>query len=96
MKLAGEVILAAYAKRHAGAAKPLKAWETRVRLANWRSPAELKVDFPAASLLANNRVIFNIGGNSHRLVAEAIYAHGTLIISWIGTHAEYDKRNFNA
>lgn len=96
MKIAGELLLTDYAKRHAGAAKPIKAWEARVRLANWKNPAALKADFPAASLLANNRVIFNIGGNSHRLVADAVYARGMIIITWIGTHADYDKRNFNA
>ena len=47
-----------------------------------------------ASFLAENRVIFNIKGNTYRLVVKARYQHGIVLIEWIGTHAEYDKQDF--
>ena len=47
-----------------------------------------------ASFLAKNRVIFNIKGNTYRLVVKARYQHGIVLIEWIGTHAEYDKQDF--
>jgi mRNA interferase HigB len=35
-------------------------------------------------------VIFNIGGNKHRLVVHVNYALGILLIKFIGSHEEYD------
>ena len=45
----------------------------------------------AAPSLADNRVIFNIGGNSFRLVVKVRYQGGIVLVEWVGTHAEYDK-----
>jgi len=39
-------------------------------------------------------VIFNIKGNTYRLVVKARYQNGIVLIEWIGTHAEYDKQDF--
>ena len=54
----------------------------------------MKNQYPNASALADNRVIFNIGGNTIRLVVKAKYQNGIVLIEWIGTHAEYDKKTF--
>lgn len=50
--------------------------------------------YPSASFLAENRVIFNIKGNTYRMVVKAKYQNGIVLIEWIGTHAEYDKQDF--
>jgi mRNA interferase HigB len=42
----------------------------------------------------NNIVIFNIKGNKYRLVTKISYLYKTVLIKWIGTHAEYDKKDF--
>jgi len=39
-------------------------------------------------------VIFNIKGNSFRLVIKAKYQNGVVLVEWVGTHAEYDKKKF--
>jgi mRNA interferase HigB len=44
-----------------------------------------------ASILANNRVVFNIKGNRYRLVVVVVYQHGVVYIRFVGTHAEYDR-----
>ena len=44
-----------------------------------------------ASIIANNRVVFNIKGNSYRLIVAIRYDLGIIFIRFIGTHAEYDK-----
>lgn len=49
---------------------------------------------PERQLLADNRVIFNIKGNSFRLVVKAKYQNGIVLVEWVGTHAEYDKKKF--
>jgi mRNA interferase HigB len=43
--------------------------------------------------IADNRVIFNIGGNNYRLVAHVSYTYGRLLVKFVGTHAEYDRIN---
>ena len=61
--------------------------------ANWLSPQAVKAQYGNASICANNRVVFNIGGNKYRLVAEAQYRAGIVWVKFIGTHAQYDKIN---
>jgi mRNA interferase HigB len=47
--------------------------------------------FRSADILANDRVVFNIGGNKYRLIAAVHYRGKRVFIRFIGTHAEYDK-----
>jgi mRNA interferase HigB len=54
----------------------------------------LKKRYPSASFIGSGRVIFNIKGNKYRLVADIAYNLGYVYVFWIGTHAEYDKINF--
>jgi len=60
----------------------------------WKTPQDIKIRYASASFLTNNKVIFNIKGNNHRLVVAVFYQNGTAVIEWIGTHAEYDKKKF--
>ncbi|WP_342669358.1 MULTISPECIES: type II toxin-antitoxin system HigB family toxin [Chroococcidiopsis] len=41
--------------------------------------------------MANNRAIFNIKGNSYRLIVAVRYDIKIVFIRFIGTHAQYDK-----
>ncbi len=41
--------------------------------------------------LADNRVIFDLGGNKYRLVAHVSYLYGRVLIKFVGTHAAYDR-----
>lgn len=75
---------------HPDAEQPLRAWYAETKKANWRSPAEIKTIYRNASILANNRVVFNIKGNDYRLVVMIDYRQGKLFIRFIGTHQEYD------
>ncbi len=45
----------------------------------------------SASIVANNRVVFNIGGNKYRMVVRFNYDYGIAYVRFIGTHAEYDR-----
>ena len=69
----------------------LDSWFDEVRKATWRSTAELKRQFAAASVVSSDRVVFNIKGNDHRLVAAIDFEKGILWVKWIGTHVAYDK-----
>jgi mRNA-degrading endonuclease HigB of HigAB toxin-antitoxin module len=61
---------------------------------NWKTPHDIKRRYRSADFLADNRVIFDIKGNSYRLVVKVRYQNGLVVVEWVGTHAEYDKKKF--
>lgn len=71
--------------------QPLKVWYSETKKAEWTSPHDVKKQFRSSSLIANNRVVFNIKGNKYRLVVSINYNSGWVFIRFIGTHDEYDK-----
>lgn len=95
MKVVGRDKLAAFCKKHADARTWIEAWLAEAAVAQWKSPAEIKARYSSASLLAepNSTVIFNVKGNSYRLEVIVAYRTSVVSVQWIGTHAEYDKRN---
>ena len=85
-------VLREFWKKHPATEQPLKAWHWQTERATWNSPADIKKDYPSASILANNRVVFNIKGNDYRLIVHVKYGH-MVFIRFVGTHAEYEKIN---
>ena len=73
------------------AEQPLRAWYAEAKQANWNSPGEIKAVYRSVSILPNNRVVFNIKGNTYRLVVVVEYSQGKMFIRFVGTHAEYDR-----
>jgi len=41
--------------------------------------------------VANSRVVFNIIGNTYRVVVAIHYQFGIVYIRFVGTHEEYDR-----
>lgn len=80
-----------YWVKHADAEQPLKAWYDEVVQAQWQTPQDIKRQYASASFVANNRVVFNIKGNAHRLIIAVAYRFGAVYIKFIGTHQQYDK-----
>ena len=70
---------------------PLEAWFYEAKNAEWETPSDIKEHYGSASILRNNRVVFNIGGNKYRLVVRVNYNSKTVFIRFIGTHKEYDN-----
>ena len=77
--------------KHADSEQQLKAWYNEAEQADWKSPNDIKKDYPSASILEDNRMVFNIKGNNYRLIVRINYKYGVVWIRFIGTHAEYDK-----
>jgi mRNA interferase HigB len=69
----------------------LEAWYYEAKHAQWSSPADVKAQYRSASIIGNNRVIFNIAGNKYRLIVRINYDSKTVFVRFIGTHREYDK-----
>jgi mRNA interferase HigB len=77
--------------RHPDAETSLKAWFDEASNASWRSPQDIKDQYAHASFVANNRVVFNIKGNAHRLIVAVAYKFGAVYIKFVGTHKVYDR-----
>jgi mRNA interferase HigB len=77
-------------KDRRGLEASLDAWYEEAKRADWKTPADVKASFGSASLVGPDRVVFNIKGNSYRLVAAVNYRRGILFIKWFGTHRQYD------
>ena len=69
----------------------LKAWLAEAKSARWTSPQDVKNRYANASIIGNNRVVFNIKGNDYRLIVAIAYRMQYVYVKFIGTHAEYDK-----
>ncbi|MBW6496883.1 MAG: type II toxin-antitoxin system HigB family toxin [Bacteroidales bacterium] len=61
----------------------------------WKNPNEIKSAYATASILKNSRVVFNIKGNTFRLVVKFNFEKQWAFVRFIGTHAEYDKIDAN-
>lgn len=73
--------------------QPLRAWYREAKHASWAGPADIKATYRHASVLPDNRVVFNIAGNKYRLVVKIHFAYRVVYVRFIGTHAEYDRIN---
>jgi mRNA interferase HigB len=83
----------AFWERHADAKEPLFAWFREVEKEDWDTPAKVKERYPNASILGDNRVVFNIKGNAYRLVVKINYPGRIVYVRFVGTHADYDRVN---
>jgi mRNA interferase HigB len=71
----------------------LDAWFHEVKKAQWSSTADVKRSYATASVVTAERIVFNVKGNSYRLVVAVDFEKGIVWIKWIGTHKEYDRIN---
>jgi mRNA interferase HigB len=83
--------LRSFWEKHPDAENALRAWYIEAKRATWRGPRDIKNAYRTASILQNNRVVFNIKGNSYRLVVAVKYDFQIVYIRFIGTHGAYDK-----
>jgi len=91
MRVIAKRTLRAFWERHADAEGALRAWHAEAKRANWKGPADVKRDYPSASVIAGDRLVFNIRGNRYRLIVAVRYEFQVVYIRFVGTHAEYDK-----
>jgi mRNA interferase HigB len=84
-----------YADTHTDARKPLTEWLATVEKAQWLSIDELRVVFPKTDAVkvksGKDVYVFNIKGNTYRLIAAVHFNRGKVYILRFMTHAEYDK-----
>ena len=91
MRVIAKKTLRDFWEKHPDSEQQLKTWYHEADAATWKGPKDIKKEYPSASILANNRVVFNIKGNHYRLIVKINYAYQFVWIRFIGTHAEYDR-----
>ena len=82
--------LLAYCRLYPTAAVALQQWYAELLNQDFSHFNQLKAAYPAASLVGDDRVVFNIMGNKYRLVVRFSFAYKAIQIKWFGTPAEYD------
>ncbi len=90
MRIIAKRTLREFWKRHPNAEEPLLAWYREVEQEDWDTPAKVKAKYRSASIVAGNRMVFNIKGNDYRLVVKINYEYRVVYVRFLGTHAEYD------
>ena len=95
MRIIAKKILREFWEIHSDSEQQLKSWYHETSKSVWTKPGDIKKEYPSASFLADNRVVFNIKGNNYRLIVKLNYDYQVVWIRFIGTHSEYDKINAN-
>ncbi len=90
MNVVARSTLVAFWRRHPRAEAPLRAWHDTIAKATLAGPADVKTAFgTGVDFISDNRVIFDIGGNQHRLIVRFSYRFKACQIRFVGTHREY-------
>ncbi len=93
MRIFSKSTLRNYWERHPDVRTQLSDWHRIADNADWDTPAKVLSDYPNASIVGGDRVIFRIKGNDYRMVVAINYQRRRVFIRFIGTHAEYDRVN---
>lgn len=78
-------------EKHSDSEQYLKTWYETAKTSTWSSSNDIKNTYINASILKDSRGVFNIKGNSYRLIVKFNYDRHWAFIRFVGTHAEYDK-----
>ena len=87
-----EKALREFWQQHADAKEPLKSWLTATRRAKWQNLTDVRQTFNSADVVGIY-TIFNIKGNTYRLITAIHYNRQKVYIRHVFTHAEYDRWN---
>ena len=76
--------------KYPDASKPVEAWHDIIKTATWQNLEDVRQIYASAEAVSNFTV-FNIKGNTYRLIVSIDYEDGTIYYKYFLTHAEYDK-----
>ena len=76
---------------YADSESSLRSWYHEAKNADWENANELKQQYKNASIVGEGKVVFNIKGNTYRLVVSIDYVYQVIFIRFMGTHKQYNK-----
>jgi mRNA interferase HigB len=95
VRVIAKKILREFWMKYSDSEEQLKTWFKEASKAVWKSPNNIKLEYPKASILKGGRVVINICGNKYRLVTRINFIKGWIFIRFIGSHIEYDRIDAN-
>jgi mRNA interferase HigB len=91
MRIFTEQRLKEYAEENPKSRVALQDWASTVKKSDWKCFSDIKKTYNSVDSIGNQRYVFNIKGNSYRLVVVIKFTIGFVYIRFIGAHKEYDK-----
>jgi len=93
MRIITHTAIKQYYNLHPNAKLALDEWYIKTEKSQWNCFADIKQTFNSVDNVGGKRYVFNIRGNSYRIIALILFGPKIVYIRFIGTHAEYDKIN---
>jgi mRNA interferase HigB len=93
MELIGTDALRKDAAKHGDTDRAIESWIRTVESAEWSNIEQVKQIYRATDYV-KGKTVFNIKGNSYRLITIIDYSLQLVVYETILTHAEYDKYKF--
>src|SRR5579863_1364060 len=90
VQVASHKAIRIFCEKYPHARSAMDYWYRVAKRATWSSFADVKQSFNTADYVAPH-VVFDIGGNKYRLIAEMNFVRRVLFIRGILTHREYAK-----
>ena len=91
MRVLSKAILRDFWIKHSDCEQQLKSWYRETEKSEWKNANDIKREYPSASILGGNRIVFNIKGNNYRLIVKINFQYQMVWIRFVGTHKEYDR-----
>ena len=93
LRIIAKKTLREFWEKHKDCEEQLNSWYRDFGNSEWSNFNEIKSIYPNASLIGDNRIVFDIKGNQYRLIIKVQFKLKIAWIRFIGTHAAYDRVN---
>ena len=90
MRIIKKKALVDFYEKHADIKTPLDEWYSKAKKAEWGSFSDVKKSLNSVDFAGNDNYVFNIKGNTYRLIARILFKIQTIYIRFIGTHQQYN------
>jgi len=80
-----------YSDLHQDTRLALDEWYIKAEQSQWNCFADVKQTFNSVDSVGGKRYVFDIRGNSYRVIALILFGPKIVYIRFIGTHSEYNK-----
>lgn len=91
MRIFTEKTLKEYIQKKPETKTALQEWASIVKQSEWKCFDDVRRTFARVSAVGNQHYVFDILGNSFRLIVVIKFTISFVYIRFIGTHEEYNK-----
>jgi mRNA interferase HigB len=78
-----------------GAETVLRDWIRTVRLADWKTSADVKNTFNSVNIY-KNCTIFDVGGNKYRIISKIECRTHLVFVRFVLNHSDYDEKKWQS